>query len=182
MWGITRPNSYSEKTPGVPGHTRDTRAHTGTRITVRRTSQPSKPTDTRRTTTRRPNPRPTQQPLTGKNFQNWKRTLEIGFNWVGVRGLRKTMPIELRKTKVAHNYGTGARFHFADGLRAGAGRRSGSGRRPGRVRWGRPLLSRPRGAFCSGAAGAAAEVRLLSRPRIRLSRGGRGCFGGFGWS
>ena len=171
-----------EKTPGVPGHTRDTRAHTGTRITVRRTSQPSKPTDTRRTTTRRPNPRPTQQPLTGKNFQNWKRTLEIGFNWVGVRGLRKTMPIELRKTKVAQNYGTGARFHFADGLRAGAGRRSGSGRRPGRVRWGRPLLSRPRGAFCSGAAGAAAEVRLLSRPRIRLSRGGRGCFGGFGWS
>ena len=31
-------------------------------------------------------------------------------------------------------------------------RRSRSGRRPGRVRWGRPLLSRPRGAFGSGAA------------------------------
>ena len=39
-----------------------------------------------------------------------------------------------------------ARLHFADRLRAGAGRRSGSGWRQGRVRWGRPLLSRPRGA------------------------------------
>ena len=50
-------------------------------------------------------------------------------------------------------------------LRAGAGRRSGSGRRPGRVRWGRPLLSRPRGAFGSWAA----AVEPLSRPRIRSS-------------
>ena len=31
--------------------------------------------------------------------------------------------------------------------------RSWSGRRPGRVRWGRPLLSRPRGAFGSGHRG-----------------------------
>ena len=59
-------------------------------------------------------------------------------------------------------------FHFADRLRAGAGRRSRSGRRPGRVRWGRPLLSRPRGAFGSGAA--AEGSGLLSRPRNRSSR------------
>ena len=66
-------------------------------------------------------------------------------------------------------------FHFADRLRAGAGRRSGSGRRPGRVRWGRPLLSRPRGAFGSGAAAEApAAVDVLSRPRIRSSRGRAG--------
>ena len=39
-----------------------------------------------------------------------------------------------------------ARLLFADRLRAGAGRRSGSGWMQGRVRWGRPLLSRPRGA------------------------------------
>jgi hypothetical protein len=44
-------------------------------------------------------------------------------------------------------------LHFVDRLiRAGAGRRSGSGWRQGRVRWGRPLLSRPRGAVGSGAA------------------------------
>ena len=66
-------------------------------------------------------------------------------------------------------------LHFADRLRAGAGRRSGSGRRPGRVRWGRPLLSRPRGAFGSGAAAEApAAVDVLSRPRIRSSRGRAG--------
>ena len=56
------------------------------------------------------------------------------------------------------------RSTFADRLRAGAGRRSGSGRRPGRVRWGRPLLSRPRGAFGSGAAAveSAADTVLRS--------------------
>ena len=44
---------------------------------------------------------------------------------------------------------------------------SGSGWRLGRVRWGRPLLSRPRGAVGSGPA----VDRLLSRPRFRPSRG-----------
>ena len=39
-----------------------------------------------------------------------------------------------------------ARLHFADRLRAGAGRRSGSGWRQGRIRWGRTLLSRPAGS------------------------------------
>jgi len=50
-------------------------------------------------------------------------------------------------------------------VRAGAGRRSGSGWRQGRVRWGRPLLSRPRGAIGSGAAAvesAAVSVVALS--------------------
>jgi len=56
-----------------------------------------------------------------------------------------------------------ARLHFADRLRAGAGRRSGSGWRQGRVRWGWPLLSRPRGRSTPG-------LRLLSRPRLRSSR------------
>ncbi len=54
-------------------------------------------------------------------------------------------------------------LHFADRLRAGAGRRSGSGWRQGRVRWGWPLLSRPRGRSTPG-------LRLLSRPRLRSSR------------
>ena len=60
---------YGKKTPGGAGthtgHTRVTRAHTGTpHIQCRRTSQPSKPNDTRhtRTTTRRPKPWPSQQP------------------------------------------------------------------------------------------------------------------------
>ena len=44
------------------------------------------------------------------------------------------------------------RLQLADRLRAGAGRRSGSGWRQGRVRLGRPLLSRPRGAVGSGPA------------------------------
>ena len=48
--------------------------------------------------------------------------------------------------------------HFADRLRAGAGRRSGSGWRQGRVRWGRPLLSRPQGAVDSGPAVVLAAV------------------------
>jgi len=57
------------------------------------------------------------------------------------------------------------RLHFADRFRAGAGRRSGSGWRQGRVRWGRPLLSRPRGAVGSGPAAvesAAASVVALT--------------------
>jgi len=57
------------------------------------------------------------------------------------------------------------RLHFADRLRAGAGRRSGSGRRQGRVCWGRPLLSRPRGAVGFGLAAvesAAASVVALT--------------------
>jgi hypothetical protein len=51
---------------------------------------------------------------------------------------------------IQHKYR--ARLHFADRLRAGAGRRSGSGGRQGRVCWGRPLLSRPLGAVGSGPA------------------------------
>ena len=48
-------------------------------------------------------------------------------------------------------------------LRAGAGRRSGSaGWRQGRVRWGRPLLSRPRGAVGSGPAPADVEPATVS--------------------
>ena len=39
------------------------------------------------------------------------------------------------------------------------GGRSGSGWRQGRVRWGRPLLSRPRGAVGSGPAAVHAAVR-----------------------
>ena len=57
------------------------------------------------------------------------------------------------------------RLHFADRFRAGAGRRSGSGWRQGRVRWGRPLLSRPRGAVGSGPVAvesAAASVVALT--------------------
>ena len=68
------------------------------------------------------------------------------------------------------------RLHFADRLRAGAGRRSGSGRRQGRVCWGRPLLSRPRGAVGSGPAAvesAAASVVALTC--------GVCVVGGFGW-
>ena len=68
------------------------------------------------------------------------------------------------------------RLHFADRLRAGAGRRSGSGRRQGRVCWGRPLLSRPRGAVGFGLAAvesAAASVVALTC--------GVCVVGGFGW-
>ena len=71
-----------------------------------------------------------------------------------------------------------ARLHFADRLRAGAGRRSGSGRRPGRVRWGRPLLSRPRGAFGSVAAAvesAADSVIARSCGRAGVLVGLDGC-------
>ena len=57
----------------------------------------------------------------------------------------------------------------------GAGRRSGSGWRQGRVRWGRPLLSRTRGAVGSGAA--AVESAAVSA--VALSCGL--CVGGFGW-
>ncbi len=63
------------------------------------------------------------------------------------------------------------RLHFADRFRAGAGRRSGSGWRQGRVRWGRPLLSRPRGAVGPGPAAvesaAASVVALTCGPRFR---------------
>ena len=69
-------------------------------------------------------------------------------------------------------------LHFADRLRAGAGRRSRSGRRPGRVRWGRPLLSRPRGAVGSGPAAVLATV--VSRSRFRPSRGRAGVSLGLG--
>ena len=39
----------------------------------------------------------------------------------------------------------------------------------GRVRWGRPLLSRPRGVVGSGPAAVLAVVECLSRPRFRVS-------------
>jgi len=57
-----------------------------------------------------------------------------------------------------------------------AGRRSGSGWRQGRVRWGWPLLSRPRGAVGSGPVAvesAAASVVALTC--------GMCVVGGFGW-
>ena len=61
---------------GEPGHTRDTRAYAG-HGSHRRTSQPSKHND--RTTTRRPKPRPTQQPTIpvkrhrgSRNCLNWQ--------------------------------------------------------------------------------------------------------------
>jgi len=56
----------------------------------------------------------------------------------------------------------------------------GSGRRQGRVRRGRPLLSRPRGAVCSGAAAveSAADIRPSHGRAVRVPIGG--C-GGLGW-
>ena len=66
------------------------------------------------------------------------------------------------------------RLHFADRFRAGAGRRSGSGWRQGRVRWGRPLLSRPRGAVGSGSA--AVESAAVSAVALTC---GLMCVGGF---
>ena len=72
-----------------------------------------------------------------------------------------------------------ARLHFADRLRAGAGRRSGSGWRQGQVRWGRPLLSRPRGAVGSGPAAVLAAVESAgfwpSRGRAGVSLSLDGC-------
>ena len=61
--------------------------------------------------------------------------------------------------------------HFADRLRAGAGRRSGSGWRQGRVRWGRPLLSRPRGAVDSGPAAVLAAVESVAVSAVTRSCG-----------
>ena len=66
----------------------------------------------------------------------------------------------------------------ATSRRAGGGARSdGSGRRPGRVRWGRPLLSPPRGEFCSGDAAvqlAADSVvaRSCGRPGVLMGLDG----------
>ena len=74
-----------------------------------------------------------------------------------------------------------ARLHFADRLRAGAGRRSGSGWRQGRVRWGRPLLSRPRGAVGSGPAAVLAAVESGRGFGRRVEAWSCGCVGGFGW-
>ena len=73
-----------------------------------------------------------------------------------------------------------ARLHFADRLRAGAGRQGealweGSGWRQGRVRWGPPLLSRPRGAVGSGPA--AVESATVSA----VAWCSCGCVVGFGW-
>ena len=65
---------------------------------------------------------------------------------------------------------------FAD--RAGAGRRSGSGRGQGRVRRGRPLLSRPRGAVGSGAA----AVQSAADSVVALSTCRAGDVGGLGGS
>ena len=79
--------------------------------------------------------------------------------------------------RTAGRYASAARayrLHFADRLRAGAGRRSGSGWRQGRVRWGRPLLSRPRGAVGSGPA--AVESAAVSAVAWSC-----GCVVGFGW-
>ena len=70
-----------------------------------------------------------------------------------------------------------ARLLFADRFRAGAGRRSGSGWRQGRVRWGRPLLSRPPGRGELSALGLPLFMRLLSRLRFRPSRGRAGVKG-----
>ena len=58
-----------------------------------------------------------------------------------------------------------ARLHFADGRPPSSrrgGRRSGSGWRQGRVRRGRPLLSRPRGAVDSGLAAVLAAVESVA--------------------
>ena len=63
-------------------------------------------------------------------------------------------------------------IYFADRLRAGAGRRSGSGWRQGRVRWGRPLLSRPRGAVGSGPAAVHAAVESAAVSAVAWSCGG----------
>ena len=63
-------------------------------------------------------------------------------------------------------------------LRAGAGRRSGSGWRQDRVRWGRPLLSRPRGALDSGPAAVLAAVESVAVSAVAWSCG---CVVGFGW-
>ena len=52
-------------------------------------------------------------------------------------------------------------FYRYTRLRAGAGRRSGSGWRQGRVRRGRPLLSRPRGAVDSGLAAVLVAVESV---------------------
>ena len=71
-----------------------------------------------------------------------------------------------------------ARLLFAYRLRAGAGRRSGSGWRQGRVRWGRPLLSRPRGAVDSGPAAVLAAVESAAVSAVAWSCG---CVVGFGW-
>ena len=71
-----------------------------------------------------------------------------------------------------------ARLHFADRLRAGTGRCSGSGRRPGWVCWGRPLLSRPRGAVGSGPAAVLAAVDSAAVSAVAWSCG---CVVGFGW-
>ena len=71
-----------------------------------------------------------------------------------------------------------SRLQFADRLRAGTGRCSGSGRRPGWVCWGRPLLSRPRGAVGSGPAAVLAAVDSAAVSAIAWSCGG---VVGFGW-
>ena len=67
-----------------------------------------------------------------------------------------------------------ARLLFADRFRAGAGRRSGSGWRQGRVRWGRPLLSRPRGAVGSGPAVVHAAVESAAVSAVAWSCGCQG--------
>jgi hypothetical protein len=73
------------------------------------------------------------------------------------------------------------RLHFADRLRAGAGRRSWSGRRQGaRVCWGRPLLSRPRGAVGFGLAAVESAAAGFGPSVVALTCGV--CVvGGFGW-
>jgi hypothetical protein len=94
--------------------------------------------------------------------------------------LRVFLPVPLGGTgykglSVLYRY-----LHFADRLRAGAGRRSGSGRRQGRVCWGRPLLSRPRGARAVGRFGLAAPVESAAASVVALTCGV--CVvGGFGW-
>ena len=61
-------------------------------------------------------------------------------------------------------------------LLTGGARRSRSGRRPGRVRWGRPLLSRPRGAFGSGAAAVEpAADSVVARSCVGVLAGMDGC-------
>jgi len=82
-----------------------------------------------------------------------------------------TPPAGLRATRLLR--APSFRRYFADRLRAGAGRRSGIGRRQGRVRRGRSLLSRPRGAVVMRSAPG---LRLLSRPRIRSLRSRAGVY------
>ena len=82
--------------------------------------------------------------------------------------------------KCSHFYPTPTLCPASSSNEQARGRRRtlyGSGRRPGRVRWGRPLLSPPRGEFCSGDAAvqlAADSVvaRSCGRPGVLMGLDG----------